>query len=100
MAEVTLSIGGRPHVVACRDGEEANFARLGAMLDSRWETARRASGGLSGERTMLFVALILADALDETERRPAAVGDAALLDRIATRLESVASALEELAPDA
>lgn len=101
MAEVTLIIGGRPHRVACRDGEEARVRQLGEKIDARWATAERAAG-LNTERAFLFVALMLADDLDEAETRPpvgAAVSDAALA-RIADRLESLASALEQAAPNA
>lgn len=96
MAQVMLSIGGRGHVVACRDGEEARLLELGALLDHRWPTAQRAAGNGGGERAMLFVALMLADDLDEAERRPpagAAVSDTALV-RIAERLERLAASLE------
>jgi cell division protein ZapA len=96
MAQVMLSIGGRGHSVACRDGEEARLHQLGAMLDERWPTAQRAAGNGGGERAMLFLALMLADDLDEAMTRPAegsAVSDTALA-RIAQRLESLADALE------
>ena len=36
MAQVMLDIGGRPHAVACRDGEESRVRLLGAMLAERW----------------------------------------------------------------
>ncbi len=101
MAQVTLTIGGRPHRVSCRDGEEARLQMLGRMLDERWASAERAAG-LNTERAFLFVALMLADDLDEVETRPppgAAVTDAALA-RIADRLESLAAALEQSAPSA
>lgn len=94
MADVTLTIGDRRHGVACPDGQEDQVRRLGAMLDARWSAAARASGGLNGERTMLFVALMLADALDEAERRPES-GEAAMLESIADRLEALATSLEE-----
>ena len=100
MAQVTIQIGGRNHQLQCRDGEEAQLRRLGELVARYWPTAERASGGASGERTMLFVALMLADALDEAERRPAGEADAALLNRIADRLEEVAAALEERLPTA
>ena len=96
MAEVTLSIGGRSHVVGCRDGEETRVRMLGRMLDERWAVANRAAGGLNAERAMFFVALMLADDFDEALTRPppgAAVSESALA-RIADRLESLASALE------
>lgn len=95
MGDVTLTIGDRRHAVACRDGEEDQLLRLGTLLDARWAAAQRASGGLNGERTMLFVALMLADALDEAEHRPPGDAGAALIARIAARLEAVAEALEK-----
>ncbi|OQW75722.1 MAG: cell division protein ZapA [Proteobacteria bacterium ST_bin13] len=100
MAEIMLKIGDRQHKVACKDGTEDHLRRIAAMIDSRWTTAARASGGLSDERSMLFVALMLADALDEAEQRPCepptgSVAEAAVpdLDRLADRLEAIAAAL-------
>jgi cell division protein ZapA len=95
MADVNLSIGGRDYSVACRDGEEPHLRRLGALLDSHSKTALHASGGLNSERTMLYIALILADQLDEAERNPPSGVSPVLLDNIADRLEAVAAALEE-----
>lgn len=97
MAEVTLTIGDRRHNVTCRDGEEAQLRRLGEMLDQRWPSANRASGGLQSERTMLLIALMLADSLDTTENRPSSDGSAspAYLTRLAERLEALADALEK-----
>ncbi|TPG21618.1 cell division protein ZapA [Sphingomonas koreensis] len=97
MAEVTLIIGGRHHQVACRDGEEAQLQRLGALLQDRWPDAERAAGGVNTERAMLFVALMLADDLDEALRKPAADGGPALPPGLADRLERIAAALEETA---
>ncbi len=99
MAQVTLTIAGRPHVVACKDGEEATLRGLGAMLERHAAAAQRASGGTS-ERTLLYIALMLADRLVEHEAHPAAGIDPAMLERIAERLEAVASALEEPPADA
>ena len=96
MAEVMLTIGGRPHRIACRDGEESRLRMLGEMVDRRYAGASRVSGG-NAERAMLLAALMLADDLDEVERRPppgAAVSEDALA-RIADRLESLADALEQ-----
>ncbi|MGV3457504.1 cell division protein ZapA [Sphingomonas sp.] len=100
MGRVTLTIAGRSHAIACRDGEELHLERLGALLAKHADTAVRASGGLSGERTMLFLALILADQLDEAERNPPGGVSPVLLDNLADRLEAVALALEEPAPNA
>jgi cell division protein ZapA len=100
MSDVTLTIGDRRHTVACRDGEESQLRKLGEMLDRHWTTAARASGGLNGERTMLFVALMLADQLDEADRRPPEGAGAAMIERVAERLESLAAALEKSSPSA
>ncbi len=96
MAEVTLTIGDRRHNVTCRDGEEAQLRRLGDMLDQRWPAANRASGGLNAERTMLLIALMLADNLDIAQNAPPGAGGAseAYLARLAEKLEAVANALE------
>jgi cell division protein ZapA len=102
MAEIMLNIGGRNHPIACADGDEPRVRQLGTMIDARWATAQRAAGGLSAERAMLFVALMLADDLDEIEQRPpegAAVSETALA-RIADRLERLAEALEHSPPSA
>jgi cell division protein ZapA len=100
MAEVTLTIGGRPYPVLCRDGEEAQVERLGRLLEERWADADRAAGGLSAERAMMFVALMLADDLDELRRNPPGVDSGAptLPPGLADRLEAIAAALEESAP--
>lgn len=95
MGQITLTVAGRSHTIACRDGEEVHLERLGLMLNKHAETALSASGGLSGERTMLFIALILADLLDEAERNPPGGVSPVLLDTLAARLESVAAALED-----
>ena len=95
MGQVTLTIAGRSHTIACRDGEEVHLERLEQVLNKHAETALAASGGMSGERTILFIALILADLLDEAERNPPGGVSPVLLDTLAARLESVAAALED-----
>lgn len=96
MAEVTLKIGDRDYRIGCADGQEAHLEWLGRLVSGRWEAARRASGGLSTERTLLFVALMLADALNDAEKGGGSTPtDNPLLDRIASRLEALAAALED-----
>lgn len=101
MAEVLLRIAGRAHLVGCRDGEEAQLEALGLRLEKHADIAARAAGAQGGERTMLFIALMLADELAEAERRPVSGGaPPAALERIADRLESLAALLEKPASDA
>ena len=100
MAEVSITVAGRDYSIPCRDGEEPHLKRLETLMARHAETANRASGGLSSERTLLYLALILADLLEETERNPPSGVSPVLLDNIADRLEAVAAALEEDAASA
>ena len=96
MADITLTIAGRSYVVAARDGDEAHLRHLERMLQKHSPAAQRASGGMSAERTLVYLALILADLLDEAQEHPPALAvPNTLLDQIADRLEAVAAALEE-----
>lgn len=108
MANVDLVIGGNAYTVACRDGEEDRLRAIAAMVDQKAQDARKAVGGVSEARQLLFASLLLADELDETRRKaslgepltPPAVQpdgseDVALLDDIAARLESLALRLEQ-----
>jgi len=103
MADITLQVAGRSYTVSAREDDTPHLRALEAKIAGHAEAALRAAGGQAGERTLLYLALILADALDEAEKAPApapspapepAVPEA-LLARIADRLEAVASALEE-----
>lgn len=95
MAQVSFEVAGRPYTVGCREGEEPNLRSLAQRLESLAPLATRASGGLSHERTLLYIALMLADQVADLERTPASGVPPHLLDRLAERLEAVASALEE-----
>jgi cell division protein ZapA len=97
MADITLQVAGRSYTVSARDEDMPHLRALEARIGRHAEAAMRAGGTQGGERTLLYLALILADALDEAERKPApaAVVPDGLLDRIADRLEAVAGALEE-----
>ena len=100
MAQVTLSLGGRGFVVGCPEGQEARVEFLGRMIAERWAGAAKAGGSL--ERTFLFVALMLADELDEEINRP--LPDNLVSEEelavIAGKLESLADTLEQTSPGA
>ena len=61
MAEVTLSIAGRSYSVAAREGDEPHLRHLESLLQRHAADALRASGGLNQERTLVYLALILAE---------------------------------------
>ena len=117
MPEIDLEIGGRRYAMACRDGEEAHFHHLAAMIDAKMGRANKAVGGLNEVRQFLFASLLLADALDEANKAarvavpppppappppppveaPEPVADPAIvaaLERLAERLESFAGKMD------
>ena len=63
MADVRLTIAGRPYDVHCADGEEAQLLQLAAVVD---EKARGIQGGTE-VRQLLFAALMLADDAQEAK---------------------------------
>ncbi len=98
MGQIALNVAGREYQVGCRDGEEPKLRGLAAMLERHAAAAQRAAGG-STERTLLYIALMVADELADREADPAAGMSAAVLTQIAERLETVAAALEESPPN-
>ena len=108
MAKVTLTIAGYAHELTCRDGEEAHFQRLAAILDEKAVEAARSVGGLTEVRMLLFAGLLLAD--ETAALRAAAVAPAAdamsdpllasAVAAIADRIEALAQGLEAEAASA
>lgn len=105
MADVRLSIAGREYIVTCKDGEEARLVALGAMVDEKAREAGGSSGGLNESRLLLFSALLLADKLHDNAPNGGSVPDkrrsdpvldqaADTLEKLATRIESLAQRLE------
>jgi cell division protein ZapA len=98
MAEVELTIAGRPYKVACRNGEEETLRQAGALVDAKSREALAGLGTLSESRQLLFAALLLADQIVDGREVDLPSGpDPALVERaetLAGRLESLADALE------
>jgi len=107
MANIDVDIAGRRYNVACRDGEEDHLRSLAAVVDRRAQDATAALGGLTEARQLLFAALLIADDLKEA-RAGASLPDptpptadpvmAEALERLASRVESLADRLEAEAP--
>ena len=100
MAEVTLNIAGRSYQVACRDGEEDNLLAAARLVDGKCREALAGLGTLSESRQFLFAALLLGDQLLDkpgavTETADPAPDLAPRVERLAERLEALASSLEE-----
>lgn len=65
MADVKLTIAGRPYDVHCADGQEAQLTQLAAIVDAK---ARGIQGGTE-VRQLLFAALMLADEAHEAQNK-------------------------------
>jgi len=63
VADVKLTIAGRPYDVHCADGEETQLLQLASVVD---EKARGIQGGTE-VRQLLFAALMLADDAQEAK---------------------------------
>ena len=98
MAEVELTIAGRPYRVACRAGEEESLRTAAALVDAKSKEALAGLGTLSESRLLLFASLLLADQIVDGRTVDLPSGpDPELTDRatkLAERLESLADALE------
>ena len=104
MAEVELTIAGRPYRVAGRNGEEETLRQAGAMVDAKSREALAGLGTLSESRQLLFAALLLADQLIDGREFEVPKGPYDdLVQRthgLAQRLESLADRLEQIGSDA
>ena len=67
MAEVTVTVAGRPYALHCRDGEEAHIDHLASLVDAK---ARQVSG-MTEVRQLLFAALFMADEINDLKREAA-----------------------------
>jgi cell division protein ZapA len=108
MADVHLTIAGRNYLVTCNDGEESHLRQLGAAVDAKAEDAGGAGGGLNESRLLLFSALLLADEIHELKSAQAGSSPMAAapvaepasnvqVDQMATVLERLADRIEKLA---
>ncbi len=63
MADVKLTVAGRPYDLHCADGQESQLLQLAAVVDGK---AREMPGGTE-VRQLLFAALMLADDAQEAK---------------------------------
>src|SRR5215210_5753938 len=97
MAEVDLTIAGRPYRVACRPGEEDSLRSAAALVDAKSREALAGLGTMSEARQLLFASLLLADQIVDERPPEPAPADPRLAESakaIAARLEALADALE------
>ncbi len=68
MGAVNVAINGQTYTLACRDGEEARLQELSEIVDSKAHELSRRLGQVGETRLMVMVALLLADALQDSRQ--------------------------------
>jgi cell division protein ZapA len=113
MAQVTLTVNGKPYPVACDDGQEDRIRQLGQYIDNRVGDFAKRFGQIGEARLLLLAALMITDELAEAsetlrrervrpgnssaeQERSIATESvvAAGIDSLAARIEAVAARLE------
>jgi cell division protein ZapA len=104
MPQVSISINGRSYPVACNEGEEQRIRDLARTIDSKVASFARQVGQAGEARLLVLAALVLADELAEANETLSGLGAqppaqdsgavAAGVDRLAARVEAVATRLE------
>ena len=73
MAQVTVTIAGRPYRMACADGEEPHLEALGKEVDRKIAELRGSFGQIGDSRITVMAALTFADEVSEAKRRISAL---------------------------
>ncbi len=106
MAQVTVSINGKPYSVGCEDGQERHLQELARLFDSQVRQVSQDVGQLGETRLFLMGALLLADELADLKLRLAHVqGELARTQtdhakaetKAIAAIESAASKIEKMA---
>jgi cell division protein ZapA len=88
MAQVAVTIAGRPYRMACEDGQEPHLEELARIFDAKITEMRGAFGEIGDQRLMVMAAIALADDRADAMRRAAAA------DADMARLREAASAAQ------
>jgi cell division protein ZapA len=114
MANVVVTVAGRPYTMQCPDGEEAHLEELAALLDGEVTRIRQSVGSIGDIRLLVMSGLMVADRLSESLRKISALEEQAqslkdarlsavaqakaMEDAMVRRLEDAAEALEQAMP--
>ena len=98
MINLEIRIGSRPYQLTCREGQEPHYEALTKIINEKIATAESALGSMSETRLLMFATLLLADEINDIRAgNPSAAAsgvDPAALERVADRIEALATALE------
>lgn len=108
MAQVSITINGRPYAVGCEDGQEQHLTELGRMFDRQVRHVSEDMGQLGETRLFLMGALLLADELADLRSRMTNLqaelarlqsDNARIESRAAGALDKAAARIEKLAAE-
>ena len=68
MAQVSVSIGGRPYRLACNPGEEEHLEALARRVDEKIKEMRTSFGEIGDQRLIVMAALTIADEVTEARK--------------------------------
>jgi cell division protein ZapA len=98
MAQVTISVNGRPYTVACEDGQEPRLNELAVAFDKEVKALASAVGQVGDNRLLVIAGLSLIDRLnDESAASESASGSAADAAAALAAAEERAASAEERA---
>jgi cell division protein ZapA len=69
MANVVISIAGRPYTMQCPDGEEDHLKELARLLDTEVNRIKQSVGSIGDIRLMVMSGLMVADRLSEAVKK-------------------------------
>ncbi len=113
MAQVVVTVNGRPYTMQCDDGQEDHLAELGQLLDEEVTTIKNSVGQVGDIRLLLMAGLVISDRLSDALKRieelqeqinglrnsrsDAVEQGANIEEKVSERLIAAAQRLEELA---
>ena len=65
MAEVNVSIHGKPYGISCDDGQEDRVLEVGRFVDARVKEISRAGAATNENHLLVLTSLVLADEIKE-----------------------------------
>lgn len=95
MAELEVTVNGKPYTIRCDDGQEAHVAQLAEFVNGKVRDLIQAVGQVGDARLLLMAGLMIADDLNSA-RAAESLGTAIVeqLDALAERIEGIAASLE------
>ncbi|MCP5365401.1 MAG: cell division protein ZapA [Hyphomicrobiales bacterium] len=95
MAELEVTVNGKPYTIRCDDGQETHVAQLAEFVNGKVRDLVQSIGQVGDARLLLMAGLLIADELN-TACSAESLGKSIVkqLDALADRIEGIAASLE------